>query len=397
MSLALLAACAQPMPPPGGPVDETPPHLVAVTPDSGSTGHGALDRVRIAFSEKMDRTDAFRWLAIFPDRKIRNTDWSGARVATVEFEEPLPPDTVVVLEIKPGMKDSHGVPQPRGRMLVFATGDSIADGSIGGGVILDEQPLAGAVVELLPAGPDSVRVVQRPVLRRAVADSAGIWKLSWLPAADEAWLLRAYDDRNGDRRPAESEAQRVFADTLRLRPDQRSRDVGLLTLYRPDAPGTLEGELDQRPPVAAPVFAFTLTIAEEDTGHVPEPDALAAPPAQAVPDTGRFTLTGAGPGLVRAVFFADLDGDSLFSAVGDTADTVWALEPWALVDSLTVEPGLPTEMPAPVWPDTLTPWPAPVRPDTAATAVPDSAVVAPADTLDAGTAVPDPAPDREEP
>ena len=44
---------------------------------------------------------------------------------------------------------------------------------------------------------------------------------------------------------------------------------------------------------------------------------------------------------MRAIFFVDLDGDSLLSAFGDPADTLWALEPWAMVDSLDVEPGLP--------------------------------------------------------
>jgi len=378
LSLALLAACAQPLPPPGGPEDRTPPHLVAARPESGSTGHGPTDRVRIEFSEKMDRAEAYRWLNVFPDRKIRKTGWSGARIATVEFEEPLPADTVVVVEIKPNMKDLHGVPQPQGRRWAFATGDSIPDGAIGGGVVLEDEPLGRAVVELLPAGPDSVRLVQRPVLRRAVADSAGIWKLRWLPATGEAWLLRAYDDRNLDRRAADSEAQRVFPDTLRLMPDRRNLDVGVLVVYRPDTPGQLAGELSGRPDTPGDVFAFVLSIAEEDTGYVPAPDRPGAPAAQAVPDTGTFTLTGAGPGLVRAVFFVDLDGDSLFTAVGDTADTVWALEPWALVDSLEAAPGLTTPLPAPVWPDTLTPWPAPARPDTLAS--PDTLQAAPGDT-----------------
>jgi hypothetical protein len=373
------------MPPPGGPEDVTPPHLAVAWPESGSTGHGEVDRVRLEFSEKMDRTDAYRWLNVFPERKIRGTDWGGARVATVELETPLPADTVVVLEVKPGMKDAHGVPQPRGRTFVFATGDSIPDGAIGGGVVLEDEPLGGAVVELLPAGPDSVRLLQRPVLRRAVADTGGIFKLRWLPADGEAWLLRAYDDRNGDRRAAESEAQRVFPDTLRLGPDRRSVDVGVLVVYRPDTPGQLVGALDARPDSTGGIFAFSLAIGEADTGYVPQPDAPTTAPAQAVPDTGAFTIDGAGPGLVRAVFFVDLDGDSLFTAVGDTADTMWTLEPWALVDSVTVAPGLPTEIAAPVWPDALTPWPAPVRAlaDTAAAATDTTA--APADTTAAAT------------
>jgi hypothetical protein len=231
--------------------------------------------------------------------------------------------------------------------------------------------MAGGVVEIIAAGPDSVPLPERPVLRRAVTDSSGAWRLSWLPATGERWLLRAFDDPNNDRRAAESEAIRLWPDTLSLTGLQPRLNAGLRVVYRPTTPGQLVGQLAGRPDSVGAVMAFVLAIAETDTGHVPVAQPPGSGTGQAVPDTGSFTLVEAGPGLVRAVFFVDLDGDSLLSAFGQPADTLWSLEPWALVDSLEVEPGLPTTLPAPAWPDTLTPWPAPVAPDTAL-ALPDS-------------------------
>jgi hypothetical protein len=364
-------------------VDEVEPWLAAAAPESASTGHGPIDELRFTFSEKMDRTDAYRWLTVYPKRVIRSTSWKGATEAVVRLEEPLPADTTVVVEIAPGMKDKHGVPQPRGRSFVFATGDSILAGEITGELILEDEALVGGVVEVIAAGPDSVPLAQRPVLRRALSDSTGAWRLRWLPASGEAWLLRAFHDPNGDRRAGDQEAQRLFPDTLRLTVAQPRRAAGLRVIYRPDTPGMLTGELVARPDSLGPVRAFVLAIAEGDTGFAGAPQEASTGPALAVPDTGSFILEPAGPGLVRAIFFVDTDGDSLLGAVGDPADTLWTLEPWALVDSVEVEPGLPTAIPAPAWPDTLTPWPAPAPLDTVPA---DSLAAALSDSLAAGAA-----------
>ncbi len=307
---------------------------MAAYPESASAGVGAIDELQFGFSEKMDRQDAYRWLTIYPRRTIRSTSWKGARVARVRLDEALPPDTVVVVELAPGMRDAHSMPQALGRTYVFTTGDSIYDGELNGAMVLEDAPVGGVVVEIIAAGPDSIRLEQRPVLRRAVADSSGHWRLPWLPADGQPWLLRAFVDGNDDRQAGEREAQRLWPDTLSLVPTIARLDLGVRVLYEPSTPGRLTGRLAGRPSDPGPILGFVLGIGEEDTGYVAAPMTRGAPLAQVVPDTGAFTLADALPGLARAVFFVDLDGDSLWTAVGDTADTLWSLEPWALVDSL---------------------------------------------------------------
>lgn len=344
---------------------------------------GPIDELEFGFSEKMDRQDAYRWLTLYPRRTIRKTSWKGARVARVRLEEPLPADTTVVVELAPGMRDAHKVPQATGRTFVFATGDSIDAGELTGNLVLDEMPLPGGVVEIIPAGPDSVRVEQRPVLRRAVADSTGHWRLRWLSGDGHPWLLRAFEDGNGDLRAGEGDAQRLFRDTLRLTAAESPRDLGVRVLYAPSTPGEITGFLAQRPAVAGPVIGLSFAFLEVDTGFVASPQEWGARSGKAIPDTGAFVLEQVPPGLARAVFFVDLDGDSLWTALGDSADTLWTLEPWALVDSILVEPGLATAIPAPVWPDTLTPWPSPLfsaQPDSSVAAA-DSLMSAPTDSL----------------
>ena len=167
-------------------------------------------------------------------------------------------------------------------------------------------------------------------------------------------------------------------------------------------------------------MGWPVTFAEEDTGFVPAH--ATRPPKGLAALEGRDTTVfdPAGPGLVRLVLFADLDGDSLLSAlpadtirvatlVPDTAavdstvdapspepprmieamidSILWRWEPYATAESLEVDPGLPTFVTLPRLPDTLAictiapPKPARARTDTLERAYPDTTGAAGADTL----------------
>ena len=84
---------------------------------------------------------------------------------------------------------------------------------------------------------------------------------------------------------------------------------------------------------ARALLGWVAKVAEEDTGFVPVHAGGGAKPQRiAVGDTTVWEK--AGPGRVRAILFADLDGDSLLSALPDSAavpDTVlWRWEPYAV-------------------------------------------------------------------
>ena len=105
----LAGACAVVEAPPGGPPDLTAPRLAAVTPDSGAVALGEVRTLRLTFTEKMTRQPAEGWLHFYPAQRIRSTNWHGAREAEVELFEPLPADTVVVVEIAGALQDAHKV------------------------------------------------------------------------------------------------------------------------------------------------------------------------------------------------------------------------------------------------------------------------------------------------
>lgn len=371
--------------PKGGPVDKTPPRLLSVLPDSGTVGWSGQKVLSFRFSEKMDRAPAQSWLRTYPEWEIRKTEWKRATTAEVEFFDPLPADTVIVIEILPGMSDSHRVKNETSRRFPLATGDSLDTGILEGSLVAADTALDGAVVELYPLEPDTLEYYQRPIVRRTVTDAAGRYRFEWLPRPAGPYLLRAYADTDHNLRAGEREAQRLLPDTLRVGSDATGVDAGQLTLYAWNAPGTLRAGAFEAPRWTAPIGAFALSVSESDTGWSPEPltgqrDAL----GWLDPVTGG-SIEEAPAGGNRVVVFVDLDADSTFSAIPDTlyggvapgsADTLtWFLEPWGLAENIDLEPGMEATFAVPSLGDSLVAWAAPPVPtlaDTLTAAVLDS-------------------------
>ena len=373
-ALLLTAACATMEAPGGGPVDREPPRLAAAAPGSAAVGLRDVRRLELIFSEKVQPRPARALLRTYPPLEVRRTRWHHRQAVTVEFAEPLPPDTVVVVEVPPGITDVHRVRSDRGWQFPIATADSLPAGEITGRLLLHDAPVAAGVVELLGAAPDTSRgIPELPVWRRAVTDSTGRFRLPWLPVPLGPARLRAFADRDHDGRPGEREPQRTWNDTVRLTAAAPRLDAGDRILYEPTDPGTLLVACPDPLPAGGAVLAWTMTIGESDTGFVPAPRRR-APAGQVVLRAGATVpLPGAGPGLVRLIAFADQDGDSLLSAACDSTlpDTAcWRWEPLAVVDSVTVEPGLraAVTLPPPPWERLPAPAPAAADSDTTASA-----------------------------
>lgn len=355
-----------------------------MSPDSGTVGLEDLTTIRLTFSEKMDRTSAVTWLHFFPDQRIRRTKWHGALEAEVILENPLPPDTVIVVEVAGGMRDAHKVKNRRSRRFPIATADSLPIGSITGVLIMADSAVTLGVVELFDIPPDTVEYFQQPLLRRTTTDENGAYRFDWLPVPGGPWLMRAYTDPDNNLRPGERDAQRLVPDTLSLTLEEPAASAGVTTLFDFNTPGRiLVGPFD--PPLEEGVVrAWSLAMAEEDTGWVPVPETGDRNPIYPLDPTAGGILEEVKPGLARVIFFVDVDGDSTFSGIPDSLlaavpdslrsaadDTstagLWFLEPWFMADGIEVEPGLDTEFQPPVAVFSLTPWtapkPEPVLPD----------------------------------
>ncbi len=380
-SLGLAGACAVVEPPPGGPIDITPPHLAGTDPDSGATGLGELKTIRLTFSEKMDRTSAVTWLHFFPDQRIYKTKWHGAIEAEVILEHPLSPDTVFVVEIAADMRDAHKVKGMKSRRFPIATADSIPTGSIQGVLVMADSAVTNAVVELYDIPPDTLEYFQQPLLRRTATNESGAYSFEWLPVPGGPWLARAYADPDHNLRPGDKEAQRLLPDTLQLTIDNPLVSAGVTTLYAWNTPGRLLVGPFDAPPHGETAMAWTLAVSDEDTGWVPAPEDGSRNPIFFLDPAGGSIIGEVKPGLSRAILFIDVDGDSTFSGIPDTllafipdslrtagADTTaearadsagvgtWFLEPWLMIEGIEVDPGMQADLEIPVLPYSLTPW-----------------------------------------
>ncbi len=133
-ALVLFAGCARQAPPPGGPPDTTPPRVVWTAPVADSVGVGLETRIRIGFSEGMDRRTVERAVFISP-RPAGEPDfrWRG-RELEIRLPEALRPDRTYLVTV--GAESADAV---RNRMVAsysfaFATGLSLNRGEIVGRV-----------------------------------------------------------------------------------------------------------------------------------------------------------------------------------------------------------------------------------------------------------------------
>ncbi len=399
--LVLLGSCAVVEPPPGGPVDATPPQLVSVFPDSGSTGLAGVTEMRFVFSEKMDRASSFSWLYFFPDQRVRKTKWKGATEAIITLEKPLPADTLIVVEIGGAMRDAHKVQSKTSRRFPLATADSIPDGTLAGVLIFEDGPVKNGVVELYGLQPDTLEYYRRPMIRRTVTDSQGAFVFRWLPVPSGPYLVRAFIDDDNNLRPAEGDPQRLVPDTLTVDAETGTASAGVTTLYARNTPGRLLARPFEAPGWPGEVGAWAMAVTDADTGFYPEPIGVGLKDFGWLTPAEGGTIEEVKPGINRVIAFVDVDADSAFSAVPDTllgipavADTVsWYLEPWTMVEGVELEPGLSASFILPAWGDSLTIWTDPPPPVEALT---DSTAAALVDSLQGGMDIERPA-DQGEP
>jgi hypothetical protein len=397
LALTLGAACATIEAPRGGPEDKTPARLTAAWPESGSVGLTNVRELRFTFGEKVEPRPATRLIRTYPPLEVERTAWEGRRTARVVLTAPLPADTVIVVEVPPGLTDAHRVASTAGRVWAIATADSLPGGEVAGSLVLGGKALRQGVVELLPAWPETLVWNRRAVLRRADTDSLGRFRFPWLDAPGGPWLLHAWADANNDRRVGEEEAARLLPDTVRITAASPRLTLATFTIHAPTDPGLVAGVIDSTSPWTAPLYGWVERIADSDSGWVAAPSRQRPSGQRPVPRGARVVWDKAGPGLVRLILFADLDGDSLFSVATQPPDSATAqppdstatqppdstaaqppdsaasqppdstaarpqrsvrrwLEPHLLVDSLTVEPGLETVFRAARFPANLIPW-----------------------------------------
>lgn len=293
----LVASCAVPVAPTGGPQDDTPPRLVDSEPQDGSTGFRGRT-IELTFSEHVDRPSFPGAVSIQPDPGGRlEFDWNG-RTARITLPADPRPETTYILSIDNSMRDARNVRLDRPITLAFATGSTINAGRLSGRVVraLDGSPGAGVDVWAF-ARADSTLFHGSPLYRTQTGRD-GSFEFSYLRETE--YFVVGVRDMNGNHRLDSNEelalppAEFFPADTLASDAEDDGR-FSTWILHR----------FDDVPPVPD-------RIASTGRRHVEV--RFTEPVTVLSPDASDLTLTGAadeaavllsvyatGPGLQRTV------------------------------------------------------------------------------------------------
>jgi Bacterial Ig-like domain len=132
--LFILSGCANQLPPSGGPLDKTPPKILKVYPENGTTNFKD-DYFEIAFSKYVQKRSVQDAIFISPAIPgVLELDWSGKSVR-VNFPSKLKENTTYVINIGTDVVSYY----EKNRMaqsftLTFSTGPKINHGQISGRV-----------------------------------------------------------------------------------------------------------------------------------------------------------------------------------------------------------------------------------------------------------------------
>lgn len=206
--LVALIACAKIEPPPGGPPDQSPPFLVAVTPDTMASLPGFDGEVEFRFNEVISEGsspnrgtgtgDLERLVLLSPTDRVPDVSWKRNRI-TVRPREGWRPNTVYRVELLPGVMDlRNNRATSLSRTLTFTTGGETPHDTLAVRVYdwTTGRPAARALVEAFLL-PDSLRY-------RFSTDSAGRLLAAPLPAGQ--FVVYGVIDANSNSLREEREA-----------------------------------------------------------------------------------------------------------------------------------------------------------------------------------------------
>lgn len=249
--LLLLAGCAVPVPPTGGPPDSTPPSLVSSTPASGNTMVDT-DELVFEFSEPVDEASFRNAFSIAPDIEGNPEIRRSGRSIRVRLPGALRPATTYRVTLDVTLRDARRVALDAPITMAFSTGESLDRSRLSGLIVgaLDGKPVRGVDV-LAFAAPDSASLAAGP-LYRTQTGSDGTFQLDYL--APGSYFVVGVEDGNRNRRVDPTEALALppvwpmAADTSGMTPERpwvlSHRDAVAPVVDR--ARAVAEGQLELR-------------------------------------------------------------------------------------------------------------------------------------------------------
>lgn len=209
-----LTGCANPgSGPDGGPYDETPPRIIAMSPALGAT-HQRGSKVTLTFDELIKIDNAQEKVIVSPPQTLQPEIKTNARRISVQLLDSLLPNTTYTIDFSDAILDSNEG-NPLGNFTYyFSTGDTVDTLEVSGHVLSAEdlEPVKGILVGLQSDLADSA-FTTRPLSRVARTDGNGRFVIKGVGSGD--YRIYALRDMDNDFKYARGEMLAFNRDTIR--------------------------------------------------------------------------------------------------------------------------------------------------------------------------------------
>ena len=157
----LLASCANQLPPPGGPIDTTPPTVKTFSPQPGTVRHPVRKSISFTLSEWIDPAKAKAAIIVSPAPPGGITVSVTGRTVEVAPKTAFADSTTYHIALQQGFTDLHGVNTNTPFDFYFSTGEA-----------LDSARIRGRIAPTLPA----------------IGTSAALWRIRTTAPSDSLLL-----------------------------------------------------------------------------------------------------------------------------------------------------------------------------------------------------------------
>ncbi|TNJ44223.1 Ig-like domain-containing protein [Tamlana fucoidanivorans] len=211
--------CANRGTPQGGPKDETPPVIIASSPENNSI-HFDAEEIEITFDEYIKIKDLSKQLIISPPMKHKpdiTPLGNASKKITIKINDTLEPNATYAFNFGNSIQDNNeGNPYPYYR-YVFSTGDYIDSLTVQGTIVhaIDTKPESFVNVGLYEVDStftDSIIYTEVPKYITNTLDSLTTFSIENIKAGK--YLLVALKDNNGDNKFQQKTDQIAFQSTF---------------------------------------------------------------------------------------------------------------------------------------------------------------------------------------
>ncbi|HEV8128347.1 MAG TPA: Ig-like domain-containing protein [Candidatus Eisenbacteria bacterium] len=241
---AMLCGCAKSVFPPGGPLDATPPRILATSPADSSVRIARNAGVEFLFSEGMDHASVRDAVRIRPPMERAQFHWDGRRFR-VYWRDPLQRNTTYHVVLRGSARDEHGIAMGATVSIHFSTGDSLTPGKISGMVRAVTLRRAGVPILVFPsefgARPDTA-VTFEPLYESAT-DTAGVYSVAGVALGPAYRVFAFYDRNNNDSFDEDLDVLAAYPEAIRLTPEHAVADSINIVAVDPRAPAVLSGSI----------------------------------------------------------------------------------------------------------------------------------------------------------